>query len=399
MDIFLCRVLAAALFVPTSVFAQNVLKVDRTQGPYFEIQDAVLAAQSGDVILVAPGGYNPVTVTGKGLTIASAPGGSASTPGIARLDVSQLNSEQPFTLAGIRVVADELSRGMSVSNCSGPVRILDCTIRGADDTGLTVISSMDVALHNVTVNGGPGLYADGQHGMTVRDSNVALWGCTVSGSSSFDVYPDGGTGLQAHSSEVLLHGCTVSGGNGYRGQLNKIGQCIHPGDGGDGVLASGAGRLRILDSQMQAGIGGAAGPCPGPGDPGEDLAGNGLVVPYGGEALELESLMLAMESTSFDVTANGQPGDTVLLVVGPETGRRSLPAFVGDLHVGGPLGGPLGGPRRVPIGQGLSATVTLQLPELAVLGVEQWYLQTVHLRRGQVVMGPSRPLVILDSAW
>ena len=63
------------VFIDLAAAPFDVLGVDRVNGPYHEIYEAVAAAQDGNTILVAPGWYNRFTVDGRALTIVgTAPG-------------------------------------------------------------------------------------------------------------------------------------------------------------------------------------------------------------------------------------------------------------------------------------------------------------------------------------
>ncbi|MEM9378932.1 MAG: hypothetical protein AAGB93_03205 [Planctomycetota bacterium] len=84
----------------------------------------------------------------------------------------------------------------------------------------------------------------------------------------------------------------------------------------------------------------------------------------------------------------------ILLALGPAPGRATPPAQVGDLLVGGPTGTI----RRALLGSGSVAT-TLTAPPLPLLGVDSLFLQTVHLRSGVLVFGPTRALTVLGGGW
>ncbi|MGK0482127.1 MAG: hypothetical protein ACJAQ3_002106 [Planctomycetota bacterium] len=188
------------------------------------------------------------------------------------------------------------------------------------------------------------------------------------------------------------------GGEGSNERTSTFNPCQDEAqDGGSGIRAFDT-SVRTRDTVFVPGSPGMTVDCNFFASPGEDvkLLGGSTLVEYPGEALEL-SLDARWHSDNSIVTvaASGTPGDTVLLVVGPATGRVTLPGFTGDLHVGGPLGGA----RRVLLGAA-PAQGALQLPDLAPFDILQWTVQSVQLRpRGEIVFGPTRALNVIDSAW
>lgn len=137
--------------VATSAFAQRTLVVDASGGGQFtEIQQAVLAANPGDTILVRPGLYNGFEV-GKGVGIVGGPGvdlrPSSRTPGF----ITARN-----LLAGQRLSIREIGTGASgstvtIEGCAGSVHLEGLRV-GSWFSILSVRNSSAVTVHQTIVS-------------------------------------------------------------------------------------------------------------------------------------------------------------------------------------------------------------------------------------------------------
>ncbi|MEM9799148.1 MAG: hypothetical protein AAGA20_02415 [Planctomycetota bacterium] len=379
--------LTAALLLLTA----DVLDVDPAQGPYFEIRQAVDAANDGDLIRVHPGTYAFFGVVGKSVEIRAAAPGSVSVLGTIR--IQEVPADGRVVVQGLDVEVPPFNNAdaMVVSDCRGAVRVEDCDLVGRYYwAGVRVLDCDDVTFLETSMRS----TADESHGLYVDGSAVTLWHCELTGQDATVRSHSGGSGIYARESDLFLHGGTSRGGQGGPDDWDWSTQTCDPaGSGGDGVTAWG-GAVRVLDCALEPGYGGLGYDCFVGGPPGYDLYTTGTATLYAGEALDLAAPALVQEGDQVAIDAAGEVGDVVVLVLAPDTGRASLPGYVGDLHVGGPLGGS----RRVFMGTG-SGTLSLQMPQLAPFAVERFFLQTYHLRAGEVVFGPTRSLTILDTAW
>lgn len=386
----------ATLALSSLTFAQDVLDVNSATGPYFEIRTAVAAANSGDIIRVEDGAYGWFGVFDKSLTIVAAPGAQPVIEGGVR--IQNLGADDRVVFSGLRMggAVGHNTQTLIVNSCTGSVRIEDCEVKGVSWGAVRVEDSDDVTLYGSRLVASEGFPDFGEEGLEIRRSSVTLWDSTVQGGYSYLRAADGADGIWSEDSDLFLHGSSVGGGGGGPDEFDAFsGYCIPAGSGGAGVRSTGSGLLRTLDSETVGGKGGPGFECFAFGFPGEGVVTTTPHIEYDGAALRLDFAPLTTEMDLLDVSIEGQAGDTVLLVIGPDTARVSLPAFVGDLHVGGPVGGA----RRVLLGSGPAVTAQLQLPSLGAFEAAQSYLQTVHLRPGQTVFGPTRLLTVLDSAW
>lgn len=159
-----------------------------------------------------------------------------------------------------------------------------------------------------------------------------------------------------------------------------------------------SGSLRLLDVTSIPGLGGPSGwfSCTTPGADGRPYALGPSVTrtDYAGVGPSFVAPAVAYENTTVTLTAVGEANDTVLMLTGPTAFRRSLPALVGDLLIGGPVGSV----QRTLLGQG-TVSVQLPLPALAPFETLALHLQTTHLRQGNVIFGPPRVLTAIDDAY
>ncbi|MEM8713361.1 MAG: hypothetical protein AAGG01_20640, partial [Planctomycetota bacterium] len=277
---------------------------------------------------------------------------------------------------------------------AGAVRVVDCLFERDSIAGAYFFLASDVTIHRSAIAGGIGNSAAGTSGVLAFDSRLTIWNSSIAAAGSYYGYP-GRAGLVATRSDIFLHGCSVRGGRGSNSFLDEF-SCSPARDGGSGIYATGPETIHVLDTVPVPGEGGSGSSCSTePGESGSVIAGDAPMMRHPGESLDLDSPYLATEGTSVTVTASGAAGDIVLLGVGPMTRAQHLPAYVGDLFVSGPAGTP----RRLLMGSGPTAELSLNMPELPPMAIEHLYLQSLHLREGRVVAGPVRPLIVLDSGW
>ena len=239
-------------------------------------------ASDGDVILVAPGGYAPFRVSGKGLRLHGPGAVVFNTEGNSPVETVLIEgtaAQQAVVLDGLQMVAfaPGSPSTVHVDGCAGPVWLSNAFIDSYGAAALHVEGSASVVLErcvlqtNLTtpsalgepqpqpgarVDGGARLFAydtvfQGSHGPLVLPGGPAL------------VAPeDGGAGLLLDGAEARLYGCKLSGGNG---NSLLLAGCLLGGDGGDGaLLVSSSGTPPALFV-----TGGAAQPAQGgPFDPG-----------------------------------------------------------------------------------------------------------------------------------
>jgi hypothetical protein len=162
MLVSLLRSILLVALVPAAAAAQgNVLVVG--PGGFSQIQDAVLAAQDGDTILVKSthpsNGYQAVEIDGKALTIVTDTG--VAIPTVKTVHVHDLPEGKTVVLS--RLGFATYGYPILLQNNAGSVRLVRChaqaahsyyrlpALRIADSTGTTALAAC-------TLRGGDGIY-------------------------------------------------------------------------------------------------------------------------------------------------------------------------------------------------------------------------------------------------
>ena len=325
---------------------------------YTTLQDAVDAAQEGDVILVGAGVYKGAIVDGKSLSIHAIP------PGAATLDanlsfpyqapvVRNLAAHQSVTLRGFQVrgQADAPQKpALDVRSCLGTVRVGDCTILAGDwsgslfgcDTqpgprGVDVTASGAVVLSGCTIEGGDAgqqsttlngcATGKGGVGLRIQTSTVLIERCTVRGGKGEWAKNSpagvGGAGAHLSSSTLWASASTVVGGAGGNHFF-----CGAQASGGVGLLVS-SGQAHLLQSSVVGGPGGV-GAFPNNGAPcqgaiGAATSGAGITAHAGVPRTVVAPERVLGESATWDLTVTAQTGDAVHLMGGRAPGFRLAP--------------------------------------------------------------------------
>lgn len=360
---------------------------------FADVQSAIDAASDGDVIVVrypyvAPP-YDPFVIDGKALTIVgvilggsgwqAVPPDLVGMPGnqnARKITVRNLGASQQVVLRGMLVDAGngtlsaDFNRGsaLTIENCQGAVRVEECSFIGEEGVsgqtfpippeaaaapGVVVRDSDDVAFFGCYVEGGEGAWihdedsdwfvTDGETGVEVEGAVLSLYDSRVLGGRGGSIEDtdctgagDGGSGMSVTSSKVFLSGSAVLGGDGGHGDYDLFWGCAGAGgDGGDGlVLTSGA--VYRLDTTLAGGAQGFDGlgsPSGVPGVPVVQLGGSLLPVPGKARSLTVESPLLGGQGGSIEV--GGLPGDSAFLLVSLLPIQTLVPAYSGNLLVGG----------------------------------------------------------------
>ena len=313
--------------------AQTVHTVDDDGGADFvEIQDAVVAAGEGDVILVRAGRYNKVTVWGKSLTIQAEAGEVVELMsnlgvlvGDPALEVRNLGPAQEVFVRGVRVSASYWhppsggfpGETILIQDCDGAVWLEGVSTIplgfGVFD-GIVVSNSAGVTLTRCTVDQNATYVSNvgfHGHGLQSTNSNVALFACTLHGGVGSDGR-DGGTAAVVDGGTFYASGSTLLGGDGGDGG-GFFPTVEDGGDGGNGLSVQGGALVRMQDTVMLAGAAGTA--LPGGVDGAAGAASqvtSGALVPVIGQGRTLvEASPVRAGTDDFVETFTGQPGDLV----------------------------------------------------------------------------------------
>ncbi len=253
-------------------------------GAFSNPQAAVTQAPEGATLLFGKQSVDGFVIDGKSLTLVG--------PGIdpitvrGKIEIHNLAPNQSVRLQNLWIQGDSSldlgsdsgEVGLQLQDCLGAVRITGCRIDGGEgvfdfDSGLypdggaalVIENSSDVALTACLVQGGAGggfsnsqccTGGAGGVGLDVESSELALYDCVLRGGSGGDAGIFGGNagdGMRTVDARVFASGCSFEGGNGGDSVdfLFSVG-----GDGGDGLVAAGLPRPRLLDSGFQGGLGG-----------------------------------------------------------------------------------------------------------------------------------------------
>ena len=329
---------ALALVCLTPSAVGNLLTVDSAGGGDFtDLQAAVDAASSGDVLLVSTGDYGWVDVVGKGLAIVADDG---AVPSLTHLRVQAVPASESAFVAGLTM------EGLEIDGCVGAARVQDCDVVSTFfSEGVVVVSCSDVVLTSCTVvgaRGGPNDFIGGDGGAALRVilSNAAAFDCTFEGGlggsgSVLDcilggaVGGFGGFGVTVNGGLFYMMGGSIVGGQGGTADCCSPG-LSEGGPGGTGILVDTNTVARLADVVLTGGAGGSP-PCVGDpiGPAGPDQLLMGTLVDTGVAARTLSVAWIGQSRTQQSIQVTGEPGDRVYVA------RSGLPSF---LDAGDPTG-------------------------------------------------------------
>jgi hypothetical protein len=357
--------IALTFAISGSAFARATWTV-APSGPadFTEISAAIAAASDGDVILVAPGGYAPIIIDGKGLWILGS--GATVTSGLgpnpppgSEVTIRNVGANQRCVIENLNVTSFALASGaFLIEDCAGPVWVQNSFFDTFAATSLAIEDCASVVVVNCfmqcnTAPAAPDGTPQPLPGTRVVRSRVSIFDSTTTGSHGPFVGltfptpsapPPGGAGLLVVDSIVDVAGSTIRGGSG---SIFVSGGCVFGGKGGDGVVLATAGGtaplVRLRDVVVQPGDGGffhpSCAPTPANGDAQVVLAGSIVNLP--GKAPVMQAQGIATSGTIFELTLAGAPQGQALLFAGvpalpitllPSTAAISLllasPAFL-----------------------------------------------------------------------
>lgn len=345
---------AAALVMATSASLAQADVLTVGVGEDFEqIQDAVMAAADGDVLLVKPGTYTTVRISNKSLTIV----GDGGVPEIERsVRVLDLSAEKLVVLQNLRNkgigATFGYKHGLEILDCQGQVVVDSCIWSGvaAPRVGVSVERSDAVTISNTTCVGlyGPEPAGSGGAGLLVIDSRVSIENCTLRGGSggNGDSGPDlldggdGGHAIEVDGTSARVHvaGTTLIGGKGGQEDCS-FGECGEVGLGGSAVVAAGSGALITLrENDLQPGLGGVPHSSGGTElapalsiDPGNTL------IDHASASVSLGSNSPVRSADTIELTLDGPPGDLATLWFSAAPGWEPLLGKEGVFQLGFPL--------------------------------------------------------------
>lgn len=360
--------LALALAAPAA--AQAVLVVDDDGPGTTSIQQAVDAAQPGDIVLVEPGCYEPFAVDGKSLIVHAA--GPVRPVVHVRIAVRNLAPTDQVSVRGFDVVGRftnlaNLPPPIEVTGCAGPVWIEDVRVNETacpgdgpyDEGGALVSGSSSVTFARCLLRSGSDnlpFTLSGDFvpaGLRVVGSSVSVYDSELRGGRFNDPQGPpfeslaGAPALELDGGTAFVSGCVLAGGDGGAGTDFLFCLDCQGGRGGAAVWIDGGAVVTLVDSDLQGGLGGpsddpATGVCQLPCAAGADgpasHVASGALDPVAGVARSAVAGSPVRDGELLLETFTGEPGDLVVLVYSPFHGLAGgAPGVVGLAVIGLPF--------------------------------------------------------------
>lgn len=421
----------AVVASPFAAFAGQVLVVGPAPAPYVRIQDAINAAQPGDIVLVKSSVHDSIRISDKPLALVADTGVTIQQAGAIR--VSNLRAKGLVVLSGITATGvasvnlPDLASGLVADACAGAVLVQDCTLKGYTATnlgcmtahaGAAVQNCAAVAFTRCTIRGGALANVDAGVSLTQGAGIDALAPVNIS-CDSVDAR-GGGSGLHCNtaypgdgawggSGARFLGGSLFAAGSGFVGGpggdvLGWPTGCVTLTQGGGGghgfesVLPTSPALFRRLDTIAQGLSGGnSCGGFMSQGPLGFATYG-GIVSTIAGNARRLEGPALVRDDTLATLTFRGQAGEQVEIAVALNQAVHQFdPAQAGVLHVRNPRWRAVG---DVPASGVL--TSALRMPNLspadpgAVFVVQARFVDPTT---GQARLSNVHALVLVDASY
>jgi hypothetical protein len=344
---------------PVSTAQFQVHTVD-SLGPadFAQLQPAIDAASAGDLILVAPGGYEPAVLDGKGLAIVASGGfpvviDTTGTFGVPITDpiltVRNVPADQACLISGLTVFnsAAGPEGNLMVEDCDGPVWLQSMFLDSYGAVALAVRASDSVVLADglAQTNSFPTL-PDGTPVPgpgTVIEQGSAVWSYDSAFSGSHGAFlppgspdlagaPPGGPGAVVSDSSIRAWDSHMTGNGG--GSFAVLG-CLFGADGGAGLVLSGAtASAYFADGLPDGGFPGLFDPgCAWPPQMGPDIDGDPAAVTTAtGVTRGLTAPMLAQVGETIELGLSGSTGESAWLFMSNLPGASGEVGGV-DLHL------------------------------------------------------------------
>lgn len=287
---------------------------------FTDVQPAIDAAAHGDTILIRPGSYGGFTIVDKALSLVSDGGQPPRIQDLAA--VAGLAADHPVNLAGLN-----LRRGLVLIDSDGQVLCSDLVCEWPE------LTESNVSLSHRVSNCQTVIFS--RCSLKGRDGAMVYWNY-----GGWDGV-DGENGLDVQGSRVALYGCQIQGGTG--------GDCIdgnsiycedsRPSSGGDGILATGNSLLYLDDSVATGGPKGFDDPTCSwdfpPGNDGEDirLLDGSQMTPAEDPVIALDGPTVVRANEQVPLEISGPVGAPALLLWSDDPDWRELGPWVGPLHL------------------------------------------------------------------
>lgn len=363
--LFIRRLLACVVpvMLASEVLAGGVVIFDAPGlGVLPNIQSAVNAATSGDVLLIAPGSYPSFTIDGKSLNVFALPGDAVHVDGT--ITITNIGAGQRVVLSGISATAlaatspfAQPQSSLVLTDNAGTLRFQSCSfvggrgvfstnsnplgVGGPGGQGVDVLDSLRVAFTRCMIVGGEGggtpqvftqsLGGGGGAAVRAQNSASAFYDCTLIGGvggKAGERGGVGGNGLEQFGFGVFASGATFRGG---RGGVAWDYLASGGGAGGNGMELSSSDQAQLVDCTLAEGHGGLA-PNVGAsatGPAGAPYGGGGIVHTWPNAARHFTCAAIAPELSSLAIQVTGQPDDLALSIAADKPAWAISTLFAG----------------------------------------------------------------------
>lgn len=403
------RLVLFAALAPAPLLGQapHVWVVDDDHGPgvdFATLQAAIDAASSGDVVLVKDGTYTDFALDAKSLAIAAELAASVvirSSSGSAS-SVRNVALGQSVVLRGL-TFHDHAGTRLRIEQCPGSVWVEACKSTGSFQfftlqDAIAVHDAASVKFERCALTGGAGgFFVALQSALASTNSNVNLHDCACLGGAGASVGlggQPGGAGVTVNGGTLFASGCTILGGAGGDNSPAPFQHCTPPGAGGHGLVVDGGADVRLLDTQVQGGTGGAA-PCEvGPSGVATKL-NSGTLTPVSGLARGVASTSPVREGQVMRLSFDAQAGDLVFYGFSAGPSDVWLPSLYGVVLLDAPIA--VGFVGLQSSAQALSALIAV--PDLGSdLARETQFQCGVLDAQGEIRLGAATSVLLLDAS-
>ena len=326
----------------TTDLALGILGTDRGGSPITSLNQAVLDAAEGDVILVRAGDYPALTLSGKSLTLQAEAGHTAN---VGDTIVSGIGPLQSLRLQGLQLAF------LRPEHNDGVVWVEDCSIDAgytiprrpgifADDSAkLVLVHTTSYGAGNSSSPSPPAILERGAGLETLRPSSIHAYECSFIGgngvlnqiSGFWAPTPGRGVWSRDPGDYLFLSRCSLQGGNG-------LGCDVYPGNcrgvnGGTGLETLGATWLLdcvLIGGRASEGFRWDCGPYPNCGMPGVPQVGS--VTSLAGNTVTGSVSSPVREGEALTVRVQAPPYSTVWAIIARQPEATSAPhPFVGTI--------------------------------------------------------------------
>ena len=336
--------LALIACLALSAVGQQIHVVDAASGPgsdYSDLQTALDAAASGDVLLMRAGSYSGASVTGKAVSVVADDDASVQIDGRLRIVGTPIGSTTSIKGLNITSPVGTQQPALQTKTCHGTLWVESCTLtggaavsNGGPAPGASVEGCNDAVFVRCVITGGSvgNNNGSGREGLFADDSDIWMFesdlvGANSNSSGSGSVGFSGASAAWIQDTALFATASAFKGGWGGDAEEDGNSGCGSAGDGGSGVRALNSTFTQQACTFAPGSSGFPVDPECGPGDPGQDVALFGSsstrVLPGATRGLRMSAVVREGELAQF--AAFGAAGELVWWIAGFDASSLDLP--------------------------------------------------------------------------